>query len=80
MEFAGKKYIYLSKLKKDKIKKLREAEKENVDDAPVIKEDEEEDEKEDQKEDKKVAKQDEKNMEVEEEDEKEDDKISKKVK
>jgi len=75
MEFAGKKYIYLSKLKKDKIKKLREAEKENVDDAPVIKEDEEEDEKEDKKEDKK----DEKNMEVEEEDEKEDDKISKKL-
>ena len=79
MEFAGKKYIYLSKLKKDKIKKLREAEKENVDDAPVIKEEEEEDEKEDEKEDKKEDKKDEKNMEVEEEDEKEDDKISKKL-
>ena len=33
MEFAGKKYIYLSKLKKDKIKKLREAEKENAEDG-----------------------------------------------
>ena len=81
MEFAGKKYIYLSKLKKDKIKKLREAEKENAEDAPVIKEEEEEkEEEEDKKEDKKEEKKDDKNMEVEEEDEKEDDKISKKLK
>ena len=81
MEFAGKKYIYLSKLKKDKIKKLREAEKENAEDAPVIKEEEEEkEEEEDKKEDKKEEKIDEKNMEVEEEDEKDDDKISKKLK
>lgn len=35
MEFAGKEYIYLSKLKKDKIKKLRESEKENAEGAPV---------------------------------------------
>ena len=54
MEFAGQEYIYLSKLKKDKIKKLRESEKENEEGAPVIKEEEEEDEKEeDKKEDKK---------------------------
>ena len=53
MEFAGKNYIYLSKLKKDKIKKLQQSEKENEDDAPMIKEEEEEDEKEDKKEDKK---------------------------
>ena len=62
MEFAGKEYIYLSKLKKDKIKNLQQAEKENAEDAPVIKEEEEEEEKEEKKE---------KNMEVEEEDKKE---------
>ena len=62
MEFAGKEYIYLSKLKKDKIKNLQQAEKENAEDAPEIKEEEEEEEKEEKKE---------KNMEVEEEDKKE---------
>ena len=49
MEFAGREYIYLSKLKKDKIKKLLESEKENAEGAPVIKEEEEEDEKEEKK-------------------------------
>ena len=34
MEFAGDKYIYLSKLKKEKIRKIRESEKENKD-API---------------------------------------------
>ena len=54
MEFAGQEYIYLSKLKKDKIKKLHESEKENEEGAPIIKEEENEDEKEeDKKEDKK---------------------------
>ena len=80
MEFAGKEFIYLSKLKKDKIKKLREAEKENVEGAPVIKEEEEEDEKEDKKEDKKEEDKNQNNMELEEEDEKEEDKISNKLK
>ena len=66
MEFAGREYIYLSKLKKDKIKKLLESEKENAEGAPVIKEEEEEDEKEEKKEDKKEEK---KEDEKEEEDE-----------
>ena len=35
MEFAGDKYIYLSKLKKEKIQKIRKSEKENEGDAPV---------------------------------------------
>ena len=68
MEFAGKEYIYLSKLKKDKIKNLQQAEKENAEDAPVIKEEEEEEEKEEKKE---------KKMEVEEEDKEEDKKEEK---
>ena len=80
MEFAGNEYIYLSKLKKEKIKKLQEAEKENEEDAPVIKEEEEEDEKEDKK-DKKNDMKDEKEEEEddEKEDEKEEDNISKKL-
>ena len=46
MEFAGKEYIYLSKLKKNKIKKIQNAEEENKDEAPKIVEDpEKEDEK-----------------------------------
>ena len=53
MEFAGREYIYISKLKKDKIKNLQQAEKENEEDAPVIKEEEEEEEKKEKKEDKK---------------------------
>ena len=61
MEFAGREYIYISNLKKDKIKKFQQAEKENEEDAPGIKEEEEEEEKEEQKE---------KKMEVEKEDEK----------
>ena len=64
MEFAGKEYIYLSKLKKDKIKNLQQAEKENAEDAPLIKEEEEEEEEKEEKKEKK--------MEVEEEDKKED--------
>ena len=35
MEFAGNKYIYLSKLKKEKIQKIRKSEKENEGDAPI---------------------------------------------
>ena len=47
MEFAGKEYIYLSKLKKDKIKKLQKSEEDNKEEAPKIKaEPIEEDEKE----------------------------------
>ena len=34
MEFAGKEYIYLSKQKKEKIKKLRKSEEDNKGDAP----------------------------------------------
>ena len=45
MEFAGIEYIYLSKLKKDKIKKLQLSEKENEGMAPVIKEEPKEEEK-----------------------------------
>ena len=81
MEFAGKEYIYLSKLKKDKIKNLQQAEKENAEDAPVIKEEEEEEEKEEKKE-KKMEVEEEDKMEEknkEEEDEK-DDNISSKLK
>ena len=36
MEFAGKDLIYLSKIKKEKIKKLREAEKGNKNEPPKI--------------------------------------------
>ena len=51
MEFAGKEYIYLSKLKKEKIKKIRKSEEDNKEEAPGIQEDpEKEDEKEDEKE------------------------------
>jgi len=35
MEFAGDKYIYLSKLKKEKIQKIRKSEKENEGEAPI---------------------------------------------
>ena len=52
MEFAGKDYIYLSKLKKNKIKKLQKSEEDNKEEAPKIKEDQkiiEEPEKEDEK-------------------------------
>ena len=52
MEFAGKEYIYLSKLKKNKIKKLQKSEEDNKEEAPKIKEDQkilEEPEKEDEK-------------------------------
>ena len=66
MEFAGREYIYLSKLKKDKIKKLLESEKENAEGAPVIKEEEEEDEKEEKKEDKKEEKKEDENEEEDE--------------
>ena len=81
MEFAGKEYIYLSKLKKDKIKNLQQAEKENAEDAPVIKEEEEEEEKEEKKEKKMEVKEEDKKEEKnkEEEDEK-DDNISSKLK
>ncbi len=36
MEFAGKEYIYLSKQKKEKIKKLRKSEEDNKGDAPPM--------------------------------------------
>ena len=56
MEFAGKDYIYLSKLKKDKIKKIQKSEEDNKDEAPVIKEDEKEDIKDDDEKDEKLNK------------------------
>ena len=72
MEFAGKEYIYLSKLKKEKINKIRKSEEDNKDEAPGIKEDpKKEDEKEDEKED--LKKEDEKDI-PKKEDKKEDEK------
>ena len=80
MEFAGKEYIYLSKLKKDKIKNLQQAEKENAEDAPVIKEEEEE-EKEEKKEKKmEVEEEDKKEEKNKEEEDEKDDNISSKLK
>ena len=35
IEFAGKDFIYLSKLKKEKIKKIRKAEEDNKGEAPI---------------------------------------------
>ena len=67
MEFAGKE-IYLSKLKKQKISKIRKSELENKEEAPGIKEEEKEDEKEiaeDKKEEKEEKDED---MEFEEDD------------
>ena len=58
MEFASKEYIYLSKLKKDKIRKIKDAEKDNKEEAPGIKEEQKEDQKEDKKKDKKEDKKD----------------------
>ena len=37
MEFAGKEYIYLPKLKKEKIKKIRKSEEDNKEEAPIPK-------------------------------------------
>ena len=37
MEFAGNNFIYLSKLKKDKINKIRKAEEDNKEEAPLNK-------------------------------------------
>ena len=37
LEFAGNKYIYLPKIKKDKIRKIRESEENNEAEAPVLK-------------------------------------------
>ena len=37
MEFAGKEYIYLPKLKKEKIKKIRKSEEDNKEGAPIPK-------------------------------------------
>ena len=51
MEFAGKEYIYLSKLKKEKIKKIQKLKEDNKDEPPKINEDVKEDKKEDLKED-----------------------------
>ena len=65
MEFAGIEYIYLSKLKKDKIKKLQLLEKENEGMAQVIKEEVKEDEKEEDditKKSKKYSKENKKDM------------------
>ena len=72
MEFAGKEYIYLSKLKKEKVKKIRKSEEDNKEEAPGIKKEEKEDKKEDKKEDEKEE--DEKK--VEKEEEKEDDDLN----
>ena len=36
LEFAGNKYIYLPKIKKDKIIKIRESEKDNESEAPIL--------------------------------------------
>ena len=36
MEFAGKEYIYLSKQKKEKIKKLRKSEEDNKGESPPM--------------------------------------------
>ena len=62
MEFAGKE-VYLSKLKKEKINKIRKSEEENKEDAPMIKEEDpkKEDEKEEdpKKEDEKEPKKEE---------------------
>ena len=35
MEFAGNNFIYLSKLKKEKIEKIRKAEEDNKEEAPI---------------------------------------------
>ena len=45
MEFAGKEYIYLSTLKKNKIKKLQKSEEDNKEAPKIIEEPEKEDEK-----------------------------------
>ena len=65
MEFAGKEYIYLSKLKKNKIKKLQKSEEDNKEEAPKIEEDQKKEE------DPKVKEDDQK---IKEEPEKEDEK------
>ena len=81
MEFAGKEYIYLSKLKKDKVKKLRESEQENAEDAPVIKEEDKKEEDikvEDEKEEDETEENKSKDEELDEENDKDD--ISKKLK
>ena len=52
MEFAGKEFIYLSKLKLDKVNNIIKTEEENKEEAPGIKEvkeEKEEDEKEEPK-------------------------------
>ena len=43
MEFAGNNFIYLSKLKKEKINKIRKAEEDNKEEAPIPKIEKEED-------------------------------------
>ena len=35
MDFAGKDFIYLSKIKKDKVRKIRKSEEDNKGDAPL---------------------------------------------
>ena len=37
LEFAGNKYIYFPKVKKDKIKKIRDSENDNAPEAPILK-------------------------------------------
>ena len=57
MEFAGREYIYLSKLKKEKVNKIRKSEEENKEEAPGVKEEDEKEEdkkEEDKKEDVKI--------------------------
>ena len=74
MEFAGKEYIYLSKLKKEKVKKIRKSEEDNKEEAPGIKKEEKEEE--DKKEDKKEDEKEEDEKKVEKEEEKEDDDLN----
>jgi len=76
MEFAGKEFIYLSKLKKEKIQKIRKSEEENKEQAPGIKDEEKEDEKVEEKEDEK----EEEKMILEEDEEHLENEISQKLK
>ena len=82
MEFAGREYIYLSKLKKEKVDKIRKSEEENKEEAPGIKEEpEKEDEKEEDKKEEDKKEEDKKDEKLEMEEEKiEDDDIAKKLK
>ena len=73
MEFAGREFIYLSKLKKEKINKIRKSEEENKEEAPRI---QEELKKEDKKE--KHKKEEGINLDEKEDERKKDKKLKKK--